>query len=85
MRKAAKEEKELALQKNELHEGVPAITVIVDGGWSSRSHKHSYNALGGVGIIIGERTKKVLHIGVRVKYCAICSRAATMKVKPKEA
>ena len=84
MRKAAEEERELAIQNNELHEGVPAITVIVDGGWSSRSHKHSYNALGGVGIIIGQRTKKVLHIGVRVKYCAICSRAATMKVKPKE-
>ena len=58
MRKAAEEEKELALQNNELHEGVQAITVIADGGWSSQSHKHSYNALGGVGIIIGQRTKK---------------------------
>ena len=36
--------------------GYPAITVIVDGGWSKRSHKHSYNAKSGVAIIIGKQT-----------------------------
>ena len=30
----------------------PAITVVVDGGWSKRSHKHYYNAKSGVGVIL---------------------------------
>ena len=38
--------------------GVPSISVICDGGWSKRTHKHSYNAMGGVGVIIGAKTKK---------------------------
>ena len=42
-------ERQLVLQNEETHEGVPAITAIVDGGWSSRSHKNSYDALGGGG------------------------------------
>ena len=55
--------------------GVPACTVIVDGGWSKRSHKHSYNANSGVGVIFGAHTKKLLFIGVRNKYCSSCSIA----------
>ena len=27
-----------------IHDGVPAVTVICDGGWSKRSHKHTYTA-----------------------------------------
>ena len=83
MVQAAAKERQLALQNDKTHEGVHTITVIVDGGWSSRSHKHSYNALGEVAIIIGNRTKKLLHLGVRVKYCSICSRAECMKVPVK--
>ena len=30
----------------------------------------------GVGIIIGKEIKKILHIGVRNKYCAICAQAS---------
>ena len=60
--------------RKEYHEGVPAITVIVDGGWSKRSHKHSYIAKSGVAIIIGAETRKILYIGVRNKYCAACAR-----------
>ena len=48
MAEAGKEEKRLAEIRGEYHDGVPAITVIVDGGWSKRSHKHSYNANSGV-------------------------------------
>ena len=54
----------MAEERGEYHEGVPAITVIVDGGWSKRSHKLSYNANSGVGIIIGKETGKLLHLGV---------------------
>ena len=74
MAEAGREEKRLAELRNEYHEGIPAITVIVDGGWSKRAHKHSYNANSGVAIIIGAATKKLLYIGVRNKYCSACTR-----------
>ena len=63
----------LAEERGDYHDGVPAITVIVDGGWSKRSHKHSYNAKSGTAIIIGKETGKLLYIGVRNKYCAACT------------
>ena len=50
---AGKEEKEIAIANNSYHQGVPAVTVIVDGGWSKRTHKHSYNAKSVVAIIMG--------------------------------
>ena len=70
MRQAGREERRIAIEKNSFHEDVPAITVIVDGGWSKRAHKHSYNAKSGVGIIIGQETGKMLYLGVRNKYCS---------------
>lgn len=42
MEAAGKEEKELAIARKDFHQDIPAITVIVDGGWSKRSLKHSY-------------------------------------------
>lgn len=60
MIEAGREEKQLAEERGDYHEGVPAITVIVDGGWSKRSHRHSYNAKSGVAIVIGSETKKDL-------------------------
>ena len=69
---AGKEEKQFAIAQGSYHQGIPAITVIVDGGWSKRTHKHSYNALSGVGVIFGKHTGKLLYIGVRNKYCAAC-------------
>ena len=81
MAEAAEEEKRLAIERGSYHEGIPAITVIVDAGWSKRSHKHSYNAKSGVGIIIGMETKKLLYIGVRNKYCSVCARAESMGVE----
>ena len=49
------------------------------GGWSKRSHKHSYNAKSGVAIIIGEATGRLLHIGVRNKFCQACTRGISQK------
>ena len=77
MKEAAEEEKRIAISKNCYHNGVPAISVVVDAGWSKRSHKHSYNAKSGVGIVVGKETKKLLHVGVRNKYCSVCARAKT--------
>ena len=70
---AGKMERQLAIAQGNYHNGVPAITVVVDAGWSKRSHKHSYNANSGVGVIFGAVTKALLFIGVRNKYCSICA------------
>ena len=48
MSAAGKEEKQIAIQQGHYHDGIPAITVIVNAGWCKRTHKHSYNALSGV-------------------------------------
>ena len=63
---AGQKEKELAIQRGSYHNSVPAITVVVDGGWSKRSHGHSYNANSGFGVIFGAATKGLLFIGVRI-------------------
>ena len=73
MAEAGQEEKKIAKENGRFHEGVPAVTVIVDGGWSKHSHKHSYNAKSGVAIIIGKETGKLLFIGIRNKYCHACA------------
>ena len=72
MKEAAEEEKSLAVAKNSYHDGVPAISVIVDAKRTKQSHKHSYNAKSGVGIVIGLETNKLLHVSVRNKFCSIC-------------
>ena len=46
----AGQERKLALERNDHFQDVPAITVTVDGGWSERSHKHSYNAKSGMAL-----------------------------------
>lgn len=48
--------------------------MIVDGGWSKCSHRHSYNAKSGIGIIVGQATGKLLYIGVKNKYCTACTQ-----------
>ena len=79
--KAGEEERALA---TESLDGVPAISVVVDAGWSKRSHKHSFNANSGVGVIFGATTKKLLFVGVRNKYCCICSVASRKGVEPRQ-
>jgi len=82
MLEAGQEERRLAVAAGEIDQGVPAINVIVDGGWSMRSNQHRYSAKSGVAVIIGERTKKLLYLGVRNKFCSICPVAANKKILP---
>ena len=79
---AGKEEKLIAEQNGKYNEGIPSIFVVVDAGWSKRTHKHSYNANSGVGVIFGATTKEILYIGVRNKYCAACSIAKKQGIEP---
>lgn len=45
----------------------------MDGGWAKRSYGHRYSSTSGVACIIGEKTKKLLFIGVKNKFCYGCS------------
>lgn len=49
------EERRKAFEKGNFHDGIPAITVICRGGLSKRTHKHTYSAYGGVGVILHDR------------------------------
>ena len=75
MAEAGREEKEHAIAQSHYHQGVPYVSVVADGGWSKRTHKHSYNAKSGVAVIFGLHTKKLLFLGVRNKYCSMCAVA----------
>ena len=61
---AGEEKNKLVMVRGDFHQGMPAITVVVDGGWSKQSHKHSYNAKSGVALIFGQCTKKLLFLGM---------------------
>ena len=82
MKSAGKEERSLTISQNRYHQGVPAVIVILDGGWSKQTHKHTYNAKSGVRVIIGKETGKILFLGVRNKFCSICSRADNLNQHP---
>jgi len=84
MKMAGEVEKQLALERNETINGIPYITVVADGSWMKRSYGTNYDSLLGVGAIIGARTKKVLYVGVRNKYCTICDLAERNKIEPKD-
>lgn len=48
MKDHAEEEKRIAIEKGNIFQGVPFITVIGDGGWAKRSYGHGMNSSGGV-------------------------------------
>ena len=58
MTEAGEEERRLAVERADMHHGIPSITVAVDGGWWKRSHKHTYNAKSGVAVIFGQCTNR---------------------------
>ena len=84
MKSAGQEECRLAIERGDYHQGIPAITVNTDSGWSKRTHKHSYNAKSGVAIIIGKEKEKLLYIEIHNKYCAVCARAGKSGEPPSE-
>lgn len=49
MESAVSEEKNLAIQRGDVDsEGIPLLTVVVDGSWAKRSYKTNYASLSGV-------------------------------------
>ncbi|XP_064465681.1 uncharacterized protein LOC135377293 [Ornithodoros turicata] len=74
IRKAGIEEARLAREAGDVDaDGFPIITVVADGAWCKRSYKNKYDALSGLAVIVGYRTKKVLFLGVRNKFCTLCA------------
>lgn len=77
-------ERENAISKGNVGlDGVPWISVYVDGSWSKRSYGTNFNALSGMVGIIGRHTGQVLFVSVRNKFCSICPRATTQE-EPKQ-
>lgn len=76
MEEAARQEREMATAVGDVDpNGVPMITVVADGSWAKRSYRSNYNSLSGAAAIIGYKTKKVLFLGVKNKFCTICKLA----------
>jgi hypothetical protein len=75
MIEAGREEAKIAIESGNVDENnVPLITVIADGAWCKRSYRTNYNAKSGAACIVGEKTGKILFLGIRNKYCAMCSK-----------
>ncbi|CAG9763450.1 unnamed protein product [Ceutorhynchus assimilis] len=74
MENAAAKEAELALEEGDVDEnGITCITVVTDGAWAKRSYNVNYDSMSGVACIIGYRTGNLLFLGIRNKYCSLCS------------
>ncbi|CAG9768527.1 unnamed protein product [Ceutorhynchus assimilis] len=74
MENAAAKEAELALEEGDVDEnGIPCITVVTDGAWAKCSYNVNYDSMSGVACIIGYRTGNLLFLGIRNKYCSLCS------------
>ena len=73
MLQAGQEESFLAKEAGEIDDtGVPVITVVADGSWAKRSYRSNYNSKSGAACIVGQRTGKLLFLGIRNKYCTTC-------------
>ncbi|XP_076301597.1 uncharacterized protein LOC143219551 [Lasioglossum baleicum] len=83
MRAAGEAERQLAIQRGDVINGIPHIPVRVDGSWMKRSYS-SFNSPAGTALIIGAHTGLILFFSVRNKYCCICARAANNGTTPKE-
>ncbi|XP_060881668.1 uncharacterized protein LOC132953151 [Metopolophium dirhodum] len=85
MKIAGEEERRLAIEAGSVDiDGIPMCTVVADGQWSKRSYKTKYDALSGVATIIGYRSRKILFVGIRNRFCVICQRAKNKKIHPLE-
>ncbi|XP_063389242.1 uncharacterized protein LOC134675024 [Cydia fagiglandana] len=85
MQKAAEEERDAAISRGDVNDaGIATVPVEADACWSKRSYRTNYSALSGCAAIIGEHTGKVLHTGVRNRYCVICARAQKKNLPPRQ-
>ncbi|XP_062702172.1 uncharacterized protein LOC134285453 isoform X2 [Aedes albopictus] len=50
------------------------IKASLDGSWATRSYGTRYSSASGCGVIVGEKTAKIIHVGCRNKRCSVCTR-----------
>lgn len=75
MKVAAEEEKKHAVEINSVDkDGYALVPVVADGTWGKRSNKNNYNSLSGAAAIVGVHSRKVLYLGVKNKFCFVCTR-----------
>ena len=77
MLQAGCEEKQIVIQNN----NTTMEFAIVDGEWIKRSQKYLLNIHSDVGVIFRATTKKLLYMGIKNKYCAVCSNAQRKGLK----
>lgn len=84
MRDAAENEKNAAIALGHVVDGHACVPVIADGAYEKRSYGHSYDSLSGCAAVVGERSKKVMYVDVRNKYCSYCEYYARINQPIKE-
>lgn len=83
MKAAAEKEATMAIENGNVDaNGIPCITVIVDGSWGKRSYNMNCTSKVGMACIIGQATREVLYMSIRNKYCCICAKEAEDEEKP---
>ena len=65
---------EISLSRKSDSDNLFKIGAIGDAQWSKRSYNRNYNSNACCGSLIGLLTKKIIFLGFRNKYCAICAR-----------
>lgn len=75
MTKARQEETDIAKLFQAFIDAGYKIMVILDGTWLKRGYKGNYSSLSGGACIIGEKTRKILDLEVKNKFCATCAKA----------
>ena len=84
MKKAGEMERQIAIEKGHVINGISWIEVEGDGGYGKRSYRSGkHDSLLCVGVIIGVETKKVLSVEVRQKFCLTCFKATKLNRKPR--
>ena len=85
MEEAAKLEGQLAIEVGHVKNVIPYIAVVVHGSWMKRSYRSGkQDSLSDMACIIGQRTGKILYIGVHNKYCSFCSWYERKNFNPRQ-
>lgn len=80
---ALKEEIRIAIDAGNIDsKGNALIIAIADGSWGKRSYGGGYSSLSGCAVIIGYRTKKIIYIDVKNKYCQTCANSYARMCPP---
>lgn len=60
--------------QNSSPDQIAKIKASLDGSWATRSYGARYSSASGCGVIVGEKTGKIIYVGCRNKRCSVCTR-----------